>query len=255
MRRDGRGPVSALLRDEPAGPALRLAHAARTDIGLARAGNEDAHVARPEGGLWAVADGMGGHQDGEWASQVIADALAQAPLGGAFEADVAAVAGAIRDANAAILTRSDAYRLRMGSTVAALVLREDRFAALWVGDSRIYRLRNGALRQITRDHTQVQTKVDLGLMTAAEARAHPLSHILTRAVGTDAMVEIDRTDGDVLPGDVFLVCSDGLHGVVPEAEIAAALAAPPELACEGLVALALSHGGPDNVTVAVVAVP
>jgi serine/threonine-protein phosphatase Stp1 len=246
--------MSALLRHEPAGPVLRLAHAARTDVGLARAGNEDAFVARPGEGLWAVADGMGGHQDGEWASQVIADALTGATLGGALEADVVAVAAAIREANALILTRADAYRLRIGSTVAALMLRDDRFAALWVGDSRIYRLRNGALRQVTRDHTQVQAKVDLGLMTAAEARSHPLSHILTRAVGTDALVEIDRAEGDALTGDVFLVCSDGLHGVVPEAEIVAALAAPPDLACEGLVALALSHGGPDNVTVAVVAV-
>lgn len=245
--------MSALPR-AAAGPALRVACAELTDVGLVRSGNEDAYLARPDDGLWAVADGMGGHEDGEWASEAIVGALGEARLSGVSETDANVVAAAIHSANAAILTRAEAYRLRMGSTVVCLLLGPESFRVFWVGDSRAYRLRDGQLQQLTRDHSQVQAKVDLGLMTPAEARAHPMSHILTRAVGTEAGLAIDEASGDAACGDIFLLCSDGLHGVVPDAQIEPALGASPQEACEALVALALARGGPDNVTVAVIAV-
>lgn len=229
--------------------------AARTDTGLVRASNEDAFLARPADGLWAVADGMGGHEDGDWASAAIVRAIADARVSGDFEADCAAVARSIHAANDAIHRRADAQGLRMGSTVVALLLGDGSFAAFWAGDSRAYRLRDGELAQLTTDHTQVQAKVARGLMTAAEARSHPMAHILARAVGAEATLDLSSVRGEARPGDTFLLCSDGLHGPAPEEEIVSTLTrAAPARACDALVALSHARGAPDNVTVVVVAV-
>lgn len=232
-----------------------LADAALTDIGLVRRANEDALLARSTAGLWVVADGMGGHEDGEWASAAIVQALDQASIIGDFDTDCAAVARGVQAANAVILERADAYRLRMGSTVAALLVSDDRFAVFWAGDSRVYRLRRGALTPLTIDHTQVQAKVTSGLLTPAEARNHPMAHVLSRAVGVEPGLDLSTLRGEVQAGDVFLLSSDGLHGVVPEFEIADTLAgADPAEACRGLISRCLARGAPDNVTVVVVAV-
>lgn len=240
----------------PETPGLSVADAALTDTGLVRASNEDAVLARPEVGLWAVADGMGGHEDGEWAAEVIVRTLAALEVTGAFAADCDGVAQAIRAANGAIHRRAEAHRLRMGSTVVTLLLGEGRFAACWAGDSRAYCLRDDRLVQLTTDHTQVQAKVSRGLMSPAEARSHPMAHVLTRAVGAEAELDLSSVGEAVEPGDVFLLCSDGLHATVPDEEIAHVLAnALPAQACEALVGLAHARGAPDNVTVVVVAIP
>jgi serine/threonine-protein phosphatase Stp1 len=224
---------------------LRFVDAARSDTGRVRAANEDSFVEAPDLRLWAVADGMGGHVNGAWASKAVADCLRAAPLGGSFESDSLKVADAIHAANARVHAESTAVGKPMGSTVAALLLSDDRFAVLWAGDSRVYLLRDGALYRLTRDHTQVQEMVDRGLLTP---------DVITRAVGVQEGLQVDAIADEPLAGDVFLLCSDGLYGVVGDDEIAAHLGASrPAQACERLVELCLERGAPDNVTVIAVA--
>jgi serine/threonine protein phosphatase PrpC len=226
---------------------LRIESAARTHEGRVRPHNEDSHIERD--GLWAVADGMGGHEGGDWASGEIVRALGAASLDGGFEAACDAAAGAIRAANAAILAEARVRGKQMGSTIVALLVEGARYAILWVGDSRAYLLRGGRLVQLSRDHSQVQEMVARGLMEPEQAIGHPMGHILSRAVGVQAEVEVDRADGEVQAGDVFLLCSDGLHGVVDDAIIAGELGrAAPGRALDRLIALTLDNGAPDNVT-------
>lgn len=233
---------------------FRMVHAGVSDVGLKRKANEDSLVERPDINLWAVADGMGGHKNGRWASTTIAEALKGLSVRGEFDADVSAVADAIHAANRQIYQAGQAEGASMGSTVVALLLNGRRFAVLWAGDSRIYLQRGGELHRLTHDHTQVQGMVDAGLLTEAEAAHHPMSHVLTRAVGVDAELELDGVADEAEAGDVFLLCSDGLHGVVTEDEIGAALAkVQPAAAADLLLQLCLSRGAPDNVTIAVVA--
>ena len=245
----------AALRAAEAGGLLPVTDAASSHVGKVRASNEDAFVIRPEAGLWAVADGMGGLARGEWASGVIVRALDDLRFTGAPRADQALLTDAIEAANAAVHGQAGAYGAAIGSTVVALLLRDGRFSVTWAGDSRAYRLRDDRLDQLTRDHTQVQDRVDRGLLTPAEARAHPMAHVLTRAVGVQAILELDSAEGAARTGDVFLLCSDGLHGVAGDDEIAAILrSGEPQSACDRLVALCLAKGAPDNVTVVVAAV-
>jgi serine/threonine protein phosphatase PrpC len=223
---------------------------AMTHEGCVRAHNEDNYVVRDGDGLWAVADGMGGHEGGEWASGRIVDALeAAAGAEGGLEPVREAAADAIRAANGEILAEARARGKQMGSTVVALIVKGSRYAVLWVGDSRAYRLRDGALTQLSRDHSQVQEMVARGLMTPEQAIGHPMGHILSRAVGVQAEVEVDTAGGEVQPGDIFLLTSDGLHGVVGDSAIARYLSREaPGRALEKLVDLTLASGAPDNVT-------
>ena len=228
---------------------LRIESWAKTHEGRVRAHNEDSHIVRDGDGLWAVADGMGGHEGGGWASGRIVEALAAADAEGGFEAVRDAAAEAISSANAAILAEARDRGKQMGSTVVAMLNRGTRYAILWVGDSRAYLMRGGRLVQLNRDHSQVQEMVARGLMNPDQAVGHPMGHILSRAVGVQARVEVDRVDGELQAGDIFLLCSDGLHGVVGEGEIAGHLArASPDEALEQLVELTLAKGAPDNVT-------
>jgi protein phosphatase/serine/threonine-protein phosphatase Stp1 len=228
---------------------------AATDVGP-RHHNEDAYVDRPDLGLWAVADGAGGHAAGEVASGMLRDALAAIPPGlgpGRLLSEVRLRVGQV---NAAL--RAEAERRGPGtmiaSTVVVLVARDEHFAVLWAGDSRAYLLRGGVLRQITHDHSMVQEMVDAGALAAEEAEHHPRANIITRAVGAaDEGLELDKVAGDVLPGDRFLLCSDGLSKTLPEAEIAALLGAPDGAApSDTLIAAALARRAGDNVTVVVV---
>ena len=205
--------------------------------------------ARPQG-LWAVADGMGGHEGGEWASAQLVEKLDAVELPEGFEPARELVTEAIRKANRAILVEARKRGKQMGSTIVALLVHDERYAIVWVGDSRAYLLRDGELIQLSRDHTQVQEMVDRGIMRAEDAVNHPMGHILSRAVGVRDEVQVDQVTGEVFPGDVFLLCSDGLHGYVDEKEIARLLArGSPERVSEELVELTLQNGAPDNVTV------
>ncbi len=223
---------------------------ARTHKGCVRGHNEDSYCVREPIGLWAVADGMGGHEGGEWASSKLVEKLEKIEDDEDFAAAGERVAEAIRIANQSILREAKKRDKQMGTTVVALLVRDTKYSVTWVGDSRAYLLRGGQLQLLSRDHTQVQEMVARGIMSESDAVDHPMGHILSRAVGVRDEVVIDQVTGEVQPGDTFLVCSDGLHGYVEEQEIARLLArGNPERACEELVDLTLANGAPDNVTV------
>jgi serine/threonine protein phosphatase PrpC len=233
---------------------LRLRSAGTTHPGLVRSANEDSMAIRDDVGVWVVADGMGGHENGQWASGAIIAAVNAAAFSGDFDADVNTLAEALHGANDRIHAEAGGSGKRMGSTVVALHVSGDRFAALWAGDSRIYLLRGGELHRLTRDHTQVQELVDRNLMTPEEAERHPMSHVLSNAVGVQAQLRVDVVADTAVPKDVFLLCSDGLTGVVSDSEIAERLGALPiDAACRRLTELVLARGAPDNVTMVAVA--
>ena len=195
--------------------------ASRTHVGNVRKLNEDALLDRADVGLWAVADGMGGHHAGEIASQRIVTSLNgldhlgnAATLEDSVYSALAQVNGELRAM--AIAKGTDTV---IGSTVAVMIARENRAVFLWAGDSRIYRLRDGKLGQLTRDHSQVEDMVAQGMISRAEAEDHPAANVITRAVGADDQIEIDRSEATVHSGDVYLLCSDGLNKTVPEREI------------------------------------
>jgi len=218
--------------------------------GAVRTENEDAFMARGGEGFWVVADGMGGLDDGQFASRTLSRHLAEAPLSGDLERDAATVTEVVRHANYLIFKESDERRTHIGSTVVALLIRGPRFAAVWAGDSRLYLRRGGVLSQVTVDHTQVQQLVDAGYLTRREAADHPMSHVLARAVGTHAEVETQTIVGEAAAGDLFLLCSDGLSRVLEDDEISREMeSANPAAMVERLLALALERGAPDNVTI------
>lgn len=233
---------------------LRLRTASLTHPGLVRAVNEDSLLLREADGVWLVADGMGGHANGQWASAAVVRAVAQAPLAGDLDADVLVLSDALQAANAEIYVTGTANGARMGSTAVLLMIQGRRFGCVWAGDSRAYLLRDGVLHQLSRDHTQVQEMVDRGLLTPGEAASHPMSHVLSRAVGVQEAMELEAVSDLVQPRDIFLLCSDGLSGFVSDAEIAERLGGfGGATACKRLVELVLSRGAPDNVTLVAVA--
>ncbi|WP_419809586.1 PP2C family protein-serine/threonine phosphatase [Sphingomonas sp.] len=234
----------------------RLEHAALSHEGRVRKNNEDAFCVRAEDGLFLVADGMGGHENGEWASAAIADQLRDVALPGDFEEASHAVAAAMHRANAVIFAEAQARGLQMGSTAVALLIRGREFAVLWVGDSRCYLHRDGQLVRMSHDHTQVQDMIDRGLLTPEEGEGHPMSHVLARAMGVRETVEVDVIADEIESGDVFLLCSDGLMARVEDDEIEKVLTEPDAAArAQRLIKLTLDRGAPDNVTVITVGIP
>jgi serine/threonine protein phosphatase PrpC len=229
---------------------LRSDTGVSTHQGQVRDHNEDGWFVSEEQGLWAVADGMGGHENGEWASAVVVDKLGKLLLDGEFEDCCRKIAEALHDANAAIQQESVTSGKQIGTTAVVLFIRDRRFAVIWVGDSRAYLLRAGMLHQLSKDHTQVQEMVDRGMIDANEAQVHPMRHVLARAIGVDADLEVDVILDEVELGDTFLLSSDGLHCCVADDSIARSLAGSSldEVTSE-LVNQALDHGAPDNVTV------
>ncbi len=234
--------------------SLRLVSTATTHPGLVRRVNEDRHCERPQDGLWVVADGMGGHAHGDWAAHAVVQALEGVELPADFDAAVQTVADGVHSANRRIWAEAQRREQQMGSTVVALLIRDDRFAALWVGDSRAYLLRDAMLVPLTRDHSQVQEMVDRGLIAPEDAAHHPRGHVLARAIGVGARIAVDVVADSVEPGDRFLLCSDGLSGPVVDEELRQSLSrSSPSEAVEALLAQALARGAPDNVTAIVVA--
>jgi len=230
---------------------MRLGESAgRTDPGRIRRRNEDAFVLDPP--LFAVADGMGGAQAGEVASRLAAAAFREY-----HEADGLApderVQAIIQEANRRIYerARADSDATGMGTTVTAALLIGGRVTVGHVGDSRAYRIRNGRLEQLTEDHSLVGDLMRSGRLTPEEADAHPQRSVITRALGTDPEVDVDTSTVEVQPGDLFLLCSDGLTTMVADEDILGILAAAPTLddAARELVRAANTGGGEDNVTV------
>ncbi|MGG5812418.1 PP2C family protein-serine/threonine phosphatase [Falsiroseomonas sp. CW058] len=219
-----------------------------THPGSVRPRNEDIFVDRGDIGLWAVADGAGGHGAGDVASAAIAAALSDLPAGLSAAELLAQVRLRIGAVHAELQDRAAAAgRGRIiASTVVILLARGGHYACLWAGDSRAYLLRDGALTRITRDHSVVQDLVESGLIDADDAEAHPQANVITRAVGAQGELELDKISARIAPGDLFLLCSDGLFKALPEGEIARMLAAG--LGAEDLIAAALARGARDNVT-------
>ena len=225
---------------------------AATHVGKVRAHNEDSLMARPDIGLWTVADGMGGYGGGDIASAAVVAALASLPAPPSAAAFLADFEARIESVNADLRALS-ATRGTTGTTLASLLIFEAHFACVWCGDSRVYRLRGGVLAQLSRDHSEVQDLVDRGVLNASEARTWPRRNVVTRALGAVDSPELEIVDGPVLAGDHFLLCSDGLTGHVEDAEIGARLGgADPQAICDELVALTLERGATDNVSIVVV---
>lgn len=242
---------------------MYFAVAAGTDIGQVRSGNEDSFFADANEyrGLFIVADGMGGHAAGEVASHMAVDVIST-DLATLTEVESAealeSVALALRHANRAVYDRSAAEpdKLGMGSTASVLVLGDDRFVIGHLGDSRIYLLRAGELRQLTHDHSVVQEQVDAGILTPEEARRSRQANVITRCIGMGREVDPDVIDGDVRQGDVFLLASDGLTGMVDDRrlhQLLSSRAAPARLV-DALIAEANARGGIDNITAVIVRV-
>ena len=226
-------------------------HVARTDTGHQRATNEDSHLERAP--VFAVADGMGGAQAGEVASQLAIERFAHEFARQDGEDATVRLVRAARDANAAIheLSQSDARRAGMGTTLTAAYVGGDQVFVAHVGDSRAYRLRHGELVRITEDHSLVEELLRQGRLTAEEAEEHPQRSIITRALGPEPDVDIDTFAVDAQDDDVYLLCSDGLSSMLSEQAVAEILRSNPDLpaAADALVAAALAAGGRDNVTV------
>ncbi len=217
--------------------------------------NEDRLLARSDIGLWAVADGMGGHGGGDLASGALIAALdsiksaeTAAELLAQFEHRVVRANAEVRS-----LARAKALGL-IGTTLVAILIRAPHYACLWCGDSRGYLWRGGALTQLTHDHSETQDLIDRGVLDTAEAKNWPGRNVVTRAIGAAVEAEVELDRGRVVAGDRFLLCSDGLTNHVADEEIAAAIGgSTPQKACDSLVALTLQRGAKDNVSLIIVA--
>ncbi len=242
---------------------MELTVAARSDVGMIRSGNEDSFFAHAtkERGVFIVADGMGGHAAGEVASEMAVQIVSRElqDLSTVYgDASRNKVAESIRIANRAIYDRTiqESDKQGMGTTVSLLVVSGARYLIGQVGDSRVYLLRDGALRQLTKDHSYVQEQVDAGFLTPEQARYHPYSNVITRCVGAGDQVEPDTYSGELRPGDVFLVASDGLTGMVDDRRLQQLLLsrASAGRVVDALIAEANYRGGLDNITAVVVQV-
>ena len=223
-----------------------------SDPGPARSNNEDAFLERPDLGLWVVADGLGGHADGALASRMVVEDLDRIRPTGDPRSLLAAVEASLAATHDRLFARARDAELS-ASTVVVLLVAERHWAILWAGDSRGYRLRGAKLEQLTHDHSHVQELVDRGLLTPAAARAHPYANRITRAIGVGESLALDTATGGVEPGDVFLLCTDGLSGVLDEPAMATELRHPPAEAVARLLTLALEAGSTDNITAVVIA--
>ncbi len=223
---------------------------AKSDVGCVREQNEDSMLVKTP--LLVVADGIGGQEAGEVASQIAVETMAEeAPM----VADAQALVEAVEEANRAVMEAAYMGRGRpgMGTTLTAAVIDGSVMAVAQVGDSRCYRLRNGELEQLTHDHSLIASLIESGQITEEEAKTHPSRSIITRALGSDPNMVPDVFQFDVKKGDRILLCSDGLHGMVSKEEIVQTLSSfdNPQRAANQLVELAKAHGGSDNVTVIV----
>lgn len=242
---------------------MQLSVAAGTDVGRIRAGNEDSLYADAdqERGLFIVADGMGGHAAGEVASEMAVQIVARdlTDVRDLTSGDAGTrMADALKSANRAIYERTiqEAEKQGMGTTASCLLMGQGRYLIGHIGDSRIYLLRDGVLRQITKDHSYVQEQVDAGFLTPEQARYHPYSNVITRCVGANAAVEADVLTGELQVGDLYLVASDGLTGMVEDPQLKKILESrqTPGRMVDAMITEANRRGGLDNITAIVVQV-
>lgn len=228
---------------------------AKTDVGTVREANEDSILSVPSKGLWVVADGMGGHAVGDVASSKIVTVLENLEQ----HEDVHLFVNAVEDSLVSVNDQLIEYAEIMledatiGSTVVSLLIRDRVGVCLWVGDSRLYRYRNNELAQLSRDHSQVEEMLQMGLLTPEEAEGHPQSNVITRAIGVEEPLYVDINAFSTQIGDTFLLCSDGLYNAVPQDDIVSSLNIRDVKECaEDLMRKALDNGANDNVSVIIV---
>ncbi|MES2698253.1 MAG: protein phosphatase 2C domain-containing protein [Pseudomonadota bacterium] len=229
--------------------------AAQTHIGLRRKLNEDSLLDRSDIGLWAVADGMGGHQSGDVASAAVVSGLGELQAGTSSSELARSAITALDAVNEELIAfaRAEVQPSTVGSTVVGLAVLQGTFACFWAGDSRAYRVRGRSIEQITSDHSLVNDLIKAGMISADEAESHPSANVITRAIGVSREVEVDCVTGDVAPGDIFVLASDGITRVMAADEIMhAVLTRNPTQAAEAMVAVVLDRGAPDNLTVVIV---
>ena len=235
-------------------PALHWSSASQTHVGMVRKLNEDACLELAGHGLWAVADGMGGHAAGDLASRSVVEALAALPEPASLGSSLTGVQQCLQKVNTDLAEEARRRQVQViGSTTVVLLVYETHAVVVWAGDSRAYRYRQGEIEQLTRDHSQVEELVSQGRITREQAEHYPGSNVITRAVGVMDILELDSEMFEVLEGDIFLLCSDGLYNEVSNSEIRESLAVGDcQYSCDLLVQRALSRGARDNVTVVVV---
>ena len=235
----------------------RWHNSAATHRGAVREMNEDAFLDRNSDGLWVVADGMGGHDAGEVASEMITSAMGKIDI----QQPLADVVDILEDTLLNVHHKIRAYARShcegrtMGSTVVSLFVRESVGVCLWAGDSRLYRYRNNQLQPISHDHSQVNEMLARGMINEEEAVNHPASNVITRAVGASETLYVDITLVELQPNDVYLLCSDGLYGAIGEEQIANLLSLEEmETVTQNLIDQSLEASARDNVTVIAVKV-
>jgi len=231
--------------------------AALSDVGRVRSLNEDSFLDRPDIGLWVVADGMGGHDAGDFASGLIVERLDKLQPPSSARSFLNEVKRLLIEVNDELRRRAQALGedCVIGSTVVAFLIYGRHYACLWAGDSRIYRLHRGRLQRLTRDHSYVQEMIDSGVLTPDEAAEHPQGNVITRAVGAAEELRLDSDYAELMDEDIVMLCSDGLSGAVDDVEICQLLREKLVDECPtALVNLALDKGSTDNVTVVVLKV-
>ncbi len=233
---------------------MTIRYSAATHVGRVRKINEDSILSLPDQKIWVVADGMGGHEAGDFASQTIVDTIAM------IEPDLPP-ADLMRGLRQTILQGHDIIQAEskarnlgtVGATVVALILSEEHFVAFWAGDSRLYRFRDGKVEMLTTDHSLVAELVLSGELSWDEAERHPQSNAITRAVGVGDVLELDKIRGDVASGDRFLLCSDGLTKYATFNTLEKmVVGAPIETVADSLLNYALDSGGGDNISIIVI---
>jgi len=250
-------PANAGSSEQPSGSPRWLSHGI-SEVGKRRKINEDAFIERPDTGLWAVADGMGGHQAGDVASRAVVDALAAVPAGADLDESVRSVESALQRVNAELyaMGRQSSSGQIIGSTVVVLLAVGGRCACLWAGDSRLYRYRSRRLEQLTRDHSLAGESSFFEILADEKRAEREHCNVITRAVGADSALALDIVEFDVREGDAFLLCSDGLDKEADPIEIEKNLGAGDcRERAESLIALAMERGARDNITLIVVQAP
>ena len=238
-------------------PNLKIVHSRRwnsyaiTNTGRVRKHNEDSMLDRPEIGLWAVADGMGGHAKGDVASQMIVESLKNIRNTVSLPRFIDEIEDNILTVNKTLVekARESAKKVTIGSTVVIFLTFDKYCVYIWAGDSRLYRLRQGKLQQVTTDHSQVEQYIEQGLISREESIKHPHGNMITRAVGATEELFLDMDMQEILPGDRFLLCSDGLTKHIPDLEIEQFLGkGTAQECCTQLINTTLERGAVDNVT-------
>ena len=227
----------------------------KTDVGKARKLNEDSMLIRPDVGMWAVADGMGGHEAGDVASQMVVSTLNEIQLGSSLEKYINDIEDALVNVNKKLIeiAHQGEKPTTCGSTVVVMLAYEKYCAFLWAGDSRLYRIRDNKIIQLTTDHSQVQLYVEQGLISKDEAESHPHANMITRAVGATEDFVLDVDMQEMKKGDRYLLCSDVLTKHIPDLDFEKMLAkGDVEKKCSELIDLTLARGAKDNVTAVLV---